>query len=529
MSVGIDVAPMKALLTIPLDRTASDLWSRVDGAYKKAFFAVLVVSILAFGFEMTNLTIDHDDLWEIFIEDDILGHYIGRFAFGWLHLYTQGAHIMPFMQVVEGITVMALYGLLVARLWGLRRTVDIAIVASVLCVFPYMAQVNSYNAVIVPYAIAHLLAASAVALSTRIDWRRLAAAAALYAGAFLIYQSVVANAATIFVVWLASSIVFGTRGERLPVREIGKAASAAVIAVGAGSVLYLAIVWYLGVPSDSYQGASEAFSLEEKGRFLGALPQVLTGTRAFFFWPEPYFPDYLKKLQLVLILGAAIVCAWVPDKWSKKVSGLVLLGASLITPRLLQFLHPLGTFHNLTLTAYAVSVAGAVMMLARGGSVFTRNVSTALVSLLIGGYLIQANWISTVNYLNTLAQYATMTQILARVRAIPSDRWDGKRIVFLGKLSMPSTYPFKHATGVATAYIDEQLGGYLVQLLRADLVSVPAGTIPAAAKYAQTHRSWPHEESVAPVDGVAVVVLSSDSRAASAQSEGDALPPTAPK
>jgi len=520
---------MLTLANTPLEQTLADWWGQIDPAYKRAFYVVVFINLLAFGFEMTNLTIDHDDLWELLIEDDILGSYIGRFALGWIHLYTQGAHIMPFLQVAQGICMMTLYGLLVARLWGLTKTLDIVLVAAVMCVFPYMAQVTSYNAVIVPYSIAHFLSAAAIALSIRPTASRIAFSALLYVCAFLIYQSVVANAATIFSVWLITRIVFDTPRGALPVRELVRATVATVLAVVVGGLLYVAFVKSWGVQFDTYQGADKAFDLKGHAGLLEGVPKVLVGTRAFFFWPETYFPDYLKKLQLLLLLAAVTVCVWLPDRVSKKAMAVLVLIAALFTPRLLQLLHPLGTFHNLTLTAYAVSVAGFVMILVRGGNVVVRNLSATLTVILLAGYLIQSNWISTVNYLNTLAQYSTLTQILARVRAIPSQQWDGKRIVFIGDLRMQKTYPFKPAAGVATPYIDSKLVGYLARLLRDEVVVLPPEAVPAASEYAGAHLPWPAPDSVGVVDGVGVVVLSKEPVAPEPPGSTDRAPQQAPK
>ena len=79
----------------------------------------------------------------------------------------------------------------------------------------------------------------------------------------------------------------------------------------------------------------------------------------------------------------------------------------MLAPRALQFLHPHGSYHHLTLTAYAIVVAGAVMIVARSGSTLARNVSIVLAAFLLAGYVMQCNWISTVNYLNTQAHFNT--------------------------------------------------------------------------------------------------------------------------
>jgi len=501
---------MVSLHGAPLDQSFSQWWERLDSAYKKAFFTLLLVNLLAFGFRMANLTIHHDDVWQIFIEDDIIGYYLGRFATGSFHYYTQGAHIMPFLQMAQGMVVMTLYGLLVARLWGLEKTTDIVLVASILCVFPYMAQVNQYNALTVPYSIAHFLAAAAIALSLRAGPLNLALAAALYVGAFLFYQSVVANAATIFVVYVLSTLLFtGSTGSSF-LRDITKSMTRVVIAGAAGGLLYIVIVLLVGVRPDSYQATGEAFSLHRSTSILGDLSVIAKGTRSFFLYPENYFPAALKWLQLALLIGAGVVCVWLPDRVWKKAVALLLLSASLFSPRLLQFMHPAGDFHNLTLTAYAVTVAGFVMLLVRGGDVLTKNLSSIVVIFLLWGYLVQANWISTVNYLNTLAHYTAMTQILARARALTDADWDGKRVVVIGSYQMPSRYPYRPATGVATNYIDHEHFANLARLLRTDIVVLPSEEVPKASKYAAAHPAWPQPGSVGVVDGVAVIVLSNE-------------------
>ena len=164
----------------PLEQFLADSWQRVDPAFRRAFLAVIVVSLLAFGFEMTNLTLHHDDVAQIFIQDTILGHYLGRFGTGWLHYYMQQAHFMPFLQMAQGIVFMAAYGLLVAYLWGVRRTLDIVLIASVVCVFPYMAQVYQYNTAMATYTIGHLLSALAVYWSVKATVRHVAAAAVAF-------------------------------------------------------------------------------------------------------------------------------------------------------------------------------------------------------------------------------------------------------------------------------------------------------------------------------------------------------------
>ena len=502
---------MRFLYNRPLDQTIGELWNKIDGTYKKAFFFVVGVNLLAFGFEMTNLTIHHDDIWQIFIRDNIIGHYLGRFGLGWLHYRVQNAHIMPFLQMFEGIVFMTAYGLVISHLWGLRRTADIVLVSSIVCVFPFVAQIYSYNALTALYPIAHLLSAIAVLLSTRATLVHIAVASLLYTAAFSIYQSVIANAATIFVLWVLSSLLFTSKPEDFSIKTMIKPLLAACLSVVSGGLLYVAIVWFQDIDFSSYQGAGEAFSLQRGFSPSYAITEVIKGTRSFFFWPEHYFPDFLKKLQLIFLATAGILCLWLPNGLPKKTAAAVIFLLAFLSPRILQLIHPEGDYHNLTLTAYAVTIAGSVMIVLRAKYILVRNLSIAFAAILIGGYIIQCSWISTVNYLNTLAHYTTLAQVLARVRSLPEE-WNGEKVIVVGNYKMKQDYPYKETTGVATNYIGAKFTkhmNYLARLMRDEMVFVPADqTTPKALEYAREHLAWPHPTSVGVVDGAGVVVFS---------------------
>lgn len=507
---------MKFLYNQPLDQTIDLLWNNINSSYRKAFFFVFGVNLLAFGFEMTNLSIHHDDIWQLFIQDDIIGHYLGRFGLGWLHYQMQNGHIMPFLQLFEGMVFMSVYGLVISYLWGLKRTTDIVIISSIVCVFPFMAQMYSYNALTAPYALAHLLSALAVLFSIRATLLNIAIAALMYTAAFSIYQSVIANSATIFILWLLSSLLFASKSEEISFKAVLKPTFGALVSVIAGGVIYISIIWFMDVDFDSYQNAGDAFNLQPKTSPLDVIPKILRGTYSFLFWPEYYFPYYLKQLQLIFVVVAGIICFWKPKAKFLKIFAPAILLITFISPRLLQFIHTEGNYHNLTLTAYAVSISGLIMIIFRANYVLLRNLTIIFTSILIGGYIIQCNWISTVNYLNTLAHYSTLNQVLTRVRSLPEE-WDGKKVVVIGKYKMQQEYPFIQTTGVATEYIGGRNSialNNLAHLMRDEMVFITpeqeqASTL-KALEYARSHPVWPHPKSVGVVDGVGVVVFSKD-------------------
>ncbi len=498
---------MRSIFSTPLDQLFYWLWTRLSAEYKSAFFIVVVLNLLAFGYEMTNLTLHHDDVGHILIQDPYLAYDLGRFGLAWLYYYGQGAHFMPFLQMSASIILMTSYGMLMAHFWGATRTIDIVLVASVLSVFPFMAQIYQYNTAMFSYPLAHFLAGAAVVLSVRATATYVVAAAVLYMIAFSIYQSVAASAATIFLVWVLARLLFAEAGGYQNVKEMVKSSGSALLAVFVGGLIYLAALAVMDVQIDTYQGADKAFTLSDGIDPGFVATEIVKGTRSFFFWPENYFPESLKNIQLVFVAAAAFLCLALPRTFAEKVSALAVVLLILAAPRSLQALHPEGHFHNLTLTGYAVAIAGFVMIVNRAGPVLVRNCSIALAIVLVAGYVIQCNWISTVNQLNTYAHYSTMSQILGRIKSLAE--WKGKKVVVVGTYDMPSEYPYKPATGVATEFIDATHMQELARLMREKIKIVPAeDSMTAIHEYAEHHSGWPNWDSVGVVEGVAVVVLS---------------------
>ena len=504
---------MITALRTPLESVLANGWRRFDPALKAGFIVAICVSLLAFGFEMTNLALHHDDLVHLMVQQPLVGYYLGRFAHSWLFFYGLGGQFAPFLHMTVGMLLMATYGVVVAHFWGARKALDIALVAAIVCVFPYMASVYQYNSVMIAYPLAHLLVALGVVLSARARVVPIVLAGLFFFLAFSIYQAVLANAVTVFLVWLLTRAVFSSEPGAAPIGTLVRAAAAVLVAIAVGGILHVLFVSSLHIPFDSAQGADQAFSLRsrlENGLQLAyAASEVLRGSRAFFVWPEAYLSQPVKALQGLLLLGAAVGCVVLPRRPAAKLAALALLGLVMLAPRVMQFLHPKGTFHSLTVTAYALVIAAAALVSVRLGSGLVRNASAIVVALLLTGYVMQCNWISTVNQLNTQAHFSTTTQILARLRALPDPNWDGKTVAVVGRYDMPSDFPFKPATGVASEFMTPTHMTLLARLLRDEASFVTADqSMPKVLEFAATRQPWPSPQSVGIVDGVGVVVLS---------------------
>jgi len=499
---------MTPVLTTPLDDTFGRLWSAIPPVYKKAWVALTLLHLMAFGFEMTNLTLHHDDLAQIFIQDTILGHYLGRFGTGWLHYYTQGAYFMPFWQMAQAIVMMSLYALIVGHLWGLRRAFDLIMVGGLMVVFPYMAHVYQYNTTMATYTVAHVLAALSIYLSVKARVLSVVLAAVCLFFAFSIYQSVANNAAAIFLVWLLLRWI-DPSSEAREENRLWRPTLATALAGLTGGLAYVGVVKTMDIPFDAYQGAGEAFDLGRGLDIHAAVSALVHGSRAFYLWPEHYLPMSMKGLQLILLLGGLLACLWIPRKATDKSVAAALYLLILFSPRLLQALHPHGHYHQLTLTAYAVVIAGAATLLLRIPLVWIGNGTRLVTTFLIIGYLIQCNWISTVNFLNTQAHFYNFGQIMARVRSLPPESWDGQTIVVVGRYEMSGEHPYRPATGVASRFLDAEHMDYMARLLRDPIrVVAAAGRYAWAREYAEHRPVWPAGGSIFPMNHVAVVILS---------------------
>ena len=202
---------------------------------------------------------------------------------------------------------------------------DIVLIASIMCVFPYMAQIYQYNTAMGTYSLAHLLAAAAVILSTRATVISVTGASLLYTAAFSIYQSVIANAATIFIIWILASSLFSHKDNPYSLKSMLKPSVSDLLSVAAGGLIYLAVVSFMEMKIDSYQAAGDAFSLGSGLDLPAVITGIVKGTRSFFFWPEHYFPDFLKKLQLVFLATAGALCIWIPKSISKKIAAAMIV------------------------------------------------------------------------------------------------------------------------------------------------------------------------------------------------------------
>jgi hypothetical protein len=85
----------------------------------------------------------------------------------------------------------------------------------------------------------------------------------------------------------------------------------------------------------------------------------------------------------------------------------------------------------------------------------------------------------------------------------------------VGAYNMPTGFPFRPATGVATTFMNAGHMSHIARLLRDEATFIQAGPeVAGALAFAAGRKPWPSPESVGVVDGMAVVVLSASPQGA---------------
>lgn len=175
----------------------------------------------------------------------------------------------------------------------------------------------------------------------------------------------------------------------------------------------------------------------------------------------------------------------------------------------MQLIHPHYDYHDMTLTAYAISIAGSLTIINKAGNIIYRNIGNLIAIIMIWSYIIQCNWVSTVNHFNNIAHFSIMTEVFSRAGTAKPESWDGKTIIVDGKYKMLSSYPYRKAGGVSPEYIDEEHMQSLTTLLRRDISIISIGNSDLSfQKLAKSLPVWPASGSLVIKDGIAIVKMS---------------------
>ena len=160
------------------------------------FWALILINLLSFGFIMSNLVLNHDDVQQSFNYNAWWG--TGRWMAALIQEGIFQNHLLPFLTMSIGILLMLLYGFFVCRIWAINNSVNKFIVIAVLTTFPYMSNLYAYKTAQVVYPLSFLLTAIAFYLSCQKGKRTILYAGFIYMLAFACYQVVLGLIPSLF-------------------------------------------------------------------------------------------------------------------------------------------------------------------------------------------------------------------------------------------------------------------------------------------------------------------------------------------
>lgn len=167
---------------------------------KIPFFATVLIGILAHGFVMANKLLNHDELASLFSKGATVSS--GRWGLA-LTSYLIPDYSMPWINGVLSILLIAVAVCLLVELFCIRSKALQVLLGGLVITFPSLTGIFSYMFTAPSYALAFLLAVTAVCLASRGNrWGNRIGAIACLVLSLGIYQAYIAVAASMFVLYM---------------------------------------------------------------------------------------------------------------------------------------------------------------------------------------------------------------------------------------------------------------------------------------------------------------------------------------
>jgi hypothetical protein len=501
-----------------IDRLVIAKWQEIDPNYKRIFFIFFMLNIFSYGFEMTNLILNYDDVVHFFeTEHPARGVAVGRWLWGVVHYFFLNQYFLPLVSLPISISCMFFYGYFICRIWQLTDVVSIFFIIVILSLFPYMADIYTFNSCALPYALSHGLAAAGIYVALKDRWFHIILGAFLISLSIAGYQTVISSIAVIVVFFgiISLNIEIGPNNFKETLRNVLKI----ILAVLIGFILYFASVkislYITGMHLAAHGGADSMFSLKSKSLFAG-FSKAFSGTTDFLFSSEAYFPLYIKAIYTMFMsLSIIFLLKNIKNSRLKSLFSILLLTSAIFLARFLQIVNPDAHYPARTLTSYAVLYAGCFMICTKFDSIFLRNLVLIGASIMCLGFIYQNNQKFVTGLQNTRAEQAFISRIIARAEQLPGySKLKHKVFASIGRLprgALYNGYPFSGPPGIN---LFSATGRSTIipalRLMRIDAIPPTIKQMRIAEEYARTHRAWPHPDSVAIVDDVVVIVLSNN-------------------
>jgi hypothetical protein len=416
-------------------------------------------------------------------------------------------------------------GVLLCRLWGIEGDRPLSgCVVGLFVIHPYNAEVFVFREMSITVGLALLAAVAGVVLAERhgrrwlLGWLLLILSMSLYQVAL---NFVVIGLIVLCLIEWSRSDISWVRFRSDEMRQFAAALFSRLVAIGLAVPAYLVLhklsLKWAGVTSaDPEITRSSALSPSEMPeRALSVLRTV----KYVFVNSEPLMPGATKvciALMLLLVIGLLTKRALrVPGsaRWAELlVAGALLFGASLAVVGILMGLRDYFVVDR-TLSAVSVLVAGLMAIVGVSGGLWLRRVALAVAFVLLLSFVGVNNVVLAEQLRSNSRDRETANRMIMRLESAPAFP-SVKKIAVIGR--MPE-YPIHSHTLKPGS--DVNVSEFAKPWSKAHILCEVSGyrfadpspqELERAVEYCRHAEPWPHAESVAILDDMAVICLSND-------------------
>jgi hypothetical protein len=468
---------------------------------------VLGLSILALGIYVFSMTYSPDDYLFLFKRCDFISY--GRWVSHFIYNYLCMKNYLPVLSPLVGMTVMALAGFELTRLWRIRHFINRILIITVFTLHPYVLEIYSFRIGTVLFPWAYYLAS--LALNQRKGWM-LSVLFCISLGIYQVTLGFVASA------WLMA-LLFRLHANNY---QLDKKLFYRHLA-GWGWIVLGILVYFLIVKITLMEGHVNprlAAGFFGSNLFRNLLKYSFILALRLSFIPEYVFP-LIPKLGLFLctVLGIGVILVKSKLRWPALLILFILPYAAIL--HVLPITTPYAPWR--VSFGLIVLVAGFLGMILQHRQLHKTGLILGL--FLVVSFVIVDNAKMFEFYIRNQRDMAMANQIACRIESLPEFRPGMKFIiigpaepaplVWNGKLTVQAIKEFSRLYSRQPFGMEDSFNmawsKYLIFCDFLQLPLIPTGpeSEKAARQFIQTRGSkpWPHPSSVFIADDTVVLFL----------------------
>lgn len=506
---------------------AEKLEKRIKANWKTAFWAVIVVGLVAHMYKFTNTLLNHDSLFSIYSKMNMSSS--GR----WFLLPACGLssyYDLPWLNGVLSLIYAAMTAAVIADIFDIKEKHILILSGALLISFPSITNTFFYEFTADGYMLAMLLAALAVRFSMIGDnkpWHLLVAVLCICFSCG-IYQAYVSFALLLALGHFMWEILNNRHENKDYYRWILRQ----VLVFAFGMLAYY-IIWKLclhfgGGSAGSYLGL-DSLGQESAGfmaLILGGIKSTARGLANFFLGRNvfKYGWTLYAVLNVVFLLtsAAVLITAVIKEKLYKRPAHFVLFLLCIIATPIFAFIWNFvrvsGSYHLVMLQSLSIIYIFTLILSQKYLKKSPRALAALLFAVLAFKFTVQAN-VCYFEMDKSAERTRTMaTEIVTRVHELDEGNVEKFAIVGGKEVSLASLNQEKSGEIMVNAHqITDNLifdhphgGAYLTEISGIGYPGVSEAELGELENSPQVMDmpTWPHKGSVAVIDNVAVIKLS---------------------